>query len=157
MQEVTDIPVKRCKLWVLGPKTLVEHQGLAVEKEVQAGALEGDVPVLQASALGAEEAAYGSFMTAVRLPKTGTSHWPRASLRFEGVPTGDLCRGGISHCGHRGSASGVGDAGRGNPQDMAAILPHGKMRLSSMAWNGTSNFQTNPIGNWVTHLTQLFH
>lgn len=81
MQEVTDIPVKRCKLCVLGHKTLVEHQGLAVEKEVQAGALEGDVPVLQASALGAEEAAYGSFMTAVRLPKmAGTSHWPGASL-----------------------------------------------------------------------------
>ena len=63
------------------------HQGLAVEKEVQAGALEGDVPVLQASALGAEEAAYGSFMTAVRLPNmAGTSHWPGLPWVLKGFP-----------------------------------------------------------------------
>lgn len=52
--------------WALGSTELqaANDERLAVEKEVQAGALEGDVPVLQASALGAEEAAYGSFMTA---------------------------------------------------------------------------------------------
>lgn len=52
--------------WTLGSTELqaANDERLAVEKEVQAGALEGDVPVLQASALGAEEAAYGSFMTA---------------------------------------------------------------------------------------------
>eukprot|EP00435_Cladocopium_sp_Y103_P022789 s574_g5.t1 len=52
--------------WALGSTELqaANDERLAIEKEVQAGALEGDVPVLQASALGAEEAAYGSFMTA---------------------------------------------------------------------------------------------
>eukprot|EP00434_Breviolum_minutum_P033227 symbB.v1.2.029401.t1/scaffold3200.1/size61408/3 len=53
--------------WAVGSTELqaANDERLGVEKEVQAGALEADVPILQASAASAEEAAYGSMLTAV--------------------------------------------------------------------------------------------